>query len=52
MRKSGTENWILEIFRTKAGVFGNTCQHAGADFLAIMKRKNEVGPTLSTHGTV
>jgi hypothetical protein len=41
-----------EIFPTKARVFGDTRQHAGADFLTIMERENEVGPAFSTQGAV
>jgi hypothetical protein len=36
----------------KARVFGDTCQHARADFLTLMERENEVGPVFSAQGAV
>jgi hypothetical protein len=42
----------LDIFGTKARLFGDTCQHTRTDFLTIMECENAVWPIFSGQGTV
>ena len=39
----------LQIFGTKTSVLGDACEHARADFLAVVKGENEVWPAQSGH---
>src|SRR6266478_6082888 len=38
--------WRSQVFRRKSRVLGDTGQHPGADFVAIVKCKDEVTPSL------
>ena len=42
----------LQVFGSNAGVLCNTGKHSGADFLAIAKGEDNVGPTFAEQGTV
>jgi hypothetical protein len=37
----------LQVFWAQTGVLGNSRQHAGAKFLAVMERKHEICPALT-----
>jgi hypothetical protein len=37
----------LEILRRQPGVLGDASEHSGSDFLAIVKREDEVQPALA-----
>ncbi len=42
----------LKIFRAKARLFGDACQHARAHFLPVMDCENEIGSFFSGQRTV
>ena len=33
-------------------MFGNTGEHFGPDFFAVVKRKHKIGPAFTSHGAV
>jgi hypothetical protein len=42
----------LEVLRLQAGVLGNPCQHARAEFVAVVEGENEVGSTFAGQGAM
>ncbi len=42
----------LQVFRCETCVLGNPSQHTGANFVAIVERENEIGPTLAVQRAV
>jgi len=37
-----------EVLRLQAGVLGDPCQHARAEFVAVVEGENEVGPAFAS----